>query len=240
MPYFFTILGKILFYQESNKYLFWQALCETLKITFCSTLLSFLIGVALGIYLYLCKIQNHHKRYLIINTIINLLIAIPFILLIVLFIEFLWRPLLGNSWSYGFKVSLLSLTLILTPLFARHCEQIFMTINQELYQTSDSLGASKLQFIFFFVLKEARTDVILKVASLFVTSLAYSSVLGIIGHMGLGQLAISRGYLGELFVREIHGFNNLDLILIILLIMFILTQIVQLIAHFIALKLDKR
>ncbi|WP_349401623.1 ABC-type methionine transport system, permease protein [Candidatus Phytoplasma solani] len=235
---FLKTFWKIITYKEWNHYLFAKAFLETVKITFLSSLVSFFLGLSLGVYLYLLKMKKHHKRYFICNMFINFLISTPFLLLIVLFIKFFLYPFFGLS--YGFKVGLISLILILTPLFGRHCEQIFLTVNPEIYQTSYSLGANNWQFIKFFLLKETCSDIVLKASSLFVTSLAYSSVLGIIGHIGIGEIAISRGYNGDSSLLKLNGFNSLDLIMVCVFSMFALTQIVQLIGGFLAAKLDKR
>ncbi|AGL90200.1 ABC transporter permease subunit [Candidatus Phytoplasma australiense] len=229
---------NVIVYNEFGKYLFINAFLETIKMAFLSSLIAFFFGLFLGVYLYLLKIKNHHKRYWICNTLMNFLIATPFLLLIFLFIKFILYPFFHLS--YGFWVGFISLLLILTPLFARHCEQVFLTVNPEIYQTSYSLGANDWQFVKCFLLKEARSDLILRAVSLFSTSLAYSSVLGIVGHEGIGEIAISRGYNGDSYLLESHGFNSLNLIIVCALVMFLLTQIVQLIGSFVANKLNKR
>ncbi|MFB0638212.1 ABC transporter permease subunit [Candidatus Phytoplasma solani] len=232
----FHAFWNVITYKEWDKYLFLNAFLETVKITFFSSLISFFLGLFLGVYLYLLKIKKNHKIYFICNMVLNFLISTPFLLLIILFIKFFFFPLFG--FSYGFGVSLISLILILTPLFTRHCEQIFLTVNPEIYSTSYSLGANDWQFIKYFLLKEARSDIVLKTSLLFVTSLAYSSVLGITGHEGIAEIAISRGYQGD--PSLLNGFTPLELIIVCIFFMFCLTQIVQLIAYFLANKLDKR
>ncbi|CCP89007.1 D-methionine transport system permease protein, partial sequence, partial [Candidatus Phytoplasma solani] len=57
----FHAFWNVITYKEWDKYLFLNAFLETVKITFFSSLISFFLGLFLGVYLYLLKIKKNHK-----------------------------------------------------------------------------------------------------------------------------------------------------------------------------------
>ena len=87
-----------------------------------------------------------------------------------------------------------------------------------------------MQYFTRFLLKEARSGLVLSFTSTTISLLSYSTVMGIIGGGGLGYLAISEGY---------YNFNY-KLMWIIIIIMILIVQIVQTIGNIIAKKYDKR
>jgi D-methionine transport system permease protein len=216
--------------------LVWNGFKETIKITLIGCFTAFFIGLILGVLLYLFKIQKHYKRYWVLNSLINFFISTPFLILIVLLLKLVLIPYFDMG--YGFGTAFFFLVLVMAPLFARHCEQVFLTTNPELYQISYSLGASKFQFVTKFLLIETRSDIVFKLASLFITSLAYSSVLGIVGHQGIAAVSIDNGYNGHYDFEPF--FTRFDLIIVSVLLTFILTQTVYFLGNLIAFTLDKR
>ena len=102
--------------------------------------------------------------------------------------------------------------------------------NKDIYETAYALGANTLQYFTHFLLKEARSGLILSFTSTAISLLSYSTVMGIIGGGGLGYLAISEGY---------QNFNY-ELMWIIIVMMVLMVQIIQTIGHWIARKYDKR
>jgi D-methionine transport system permease protein len=211
---------------------------DTVKITFLSTFISSLLGLILGIILFLLQINKKKTInkiiYLIINSLINLILSIPFLLLVLLLINFFLGPYLKIY--YGFKAGLFCLSLVLFANFSRNCEQVFLHINPEIYKLSYTLGANKIQFVRYFLFPEAISHLILKINSLFVSSVAYSSVLAIVGIRGIAFVAYQYGFQG---LYNFENFGSSDIILVSSILLFLLIQIFHFFCIFISKKLDK-
>ncbi|WP_323847661.1 MAG: ABC transporter permease subunit [Phytoplasma sp.] len=235
---FFSSFYKVLTYRHhQGNYLLLEGLKETIRLNVSSCLFSFVFGFLLGICLYLLKINNKTKSYFIINSFINIIISTPYIILIILIINYVTGPYL--KCYYSFKAAFICLSFVLIFIFARNCEQIFLQMNPELYQTAYTLGANKRQFIIYFLLTESRVFLILKLVSLFISALAYSSVLHFVGHYGLSGLIYKYGWGdGVINFRKV-GFNQLDFILTYSIVIFLLVQMINIIANWFVNKLDK-
>ncbi|MGI3136145.1 MAG: ABC transporter permease subunit [Candidatus Phytoplasma vitis] len=242
MRNFFFSFFKVLSYRHNSyfsnsNYLVLEGLLATVKLIFLSCFISSILGFLLAIYLYLLKIKNKIKTYFLINNFINIVISTPYLMLVILITNHFLGP--NFRCYYGFKAALFCLSFVLICVFSRNCEQVFLQINPEIYQTAYTLGASKKQFIIYFLLKESRSFLILKLVSLFISALAYSSVLHILGQAGLIGIIYTYGWNdGNLNFKK-AGFNQLELTLTYIIIIFLLVQIVNLIGNWIADKFDK-
>ncbi|MDC9032142.1 ABC transporter permease subunit [Columbia Basin potato purple top phytoplasma] len=235
---YFDRIWNVLKYSPSNRnYLLLQGFIETVKLTFLSCFISSVLGFLLAVYLYLLKLQKNNKLYFLINFFINIILSTPYLMLIILIINHFLGPYFRCY--YGFKAAFFCLSFILIFVFARNCEHIFLQINTELYQTAYTLGANKKQFIQYFLLTEARVFIVVKLISLFISSLAYSSVLHIVGQGGLSNIIYIYGWNNSNINFKKSGFEEIDLILVSIIIIFLLVQIVNLIGNFIIRKLDK-
>ena len=116
---------------------------------------------------------------------------------------------------------MISLSVIGTAVVARLVEQAITDINPHIYETAKSLGATKLQTFFHFIIIEARTSLILGYTSAIISLIAYSTVVGVINGGGLGFLAMEEGF---------YMWNQT--LMWIIIVMVILVQIVQMIDHF--------
>lgn len=207
-----------------------KALIETFDMLIVSMIISLIIGLLVSFILYSTRkdgIYENRYIYFIISTIINILRSMPFILFIIVLIPFN-RFLIGTG--FGVNASKIPLSLVGIATFSRLAEQSLLDTNKELYETSYALGANKLQFFTLFLLKEARSSLVLSFTSTTISLVSYSTVMGIIGGGGLGYLAISEGY---------NNFNY-SLMWIIIIIMIILVQIIQFVGTNISKYLDKK
>ena len=207
-----------------------QALFETLDMMATSMIFTLLVGILFGFILFLSRpggIKENKFTYFILSNTINIIRSIPFILFIIVMIPFN-RFFLGTG--FGVNASKIPLSLIGIATFSRFTEQNFLDVKKSLYETSYSLGASKLQYFRYFLLREARSSLVLSFVSTSISLLSYSTVMGIIGGGGLGYLAISEGY---------YNFNY-NLMWIIIVIMIVLVLMIQTSGNFIAKKFDNR
>lgn len=207
-----------------------KALYQTLDMMFTAMVITLIVGLLLGFVLFITRSDGIYKNkiiYFIVSVFINIVRSIPFILFIIVIIP-LNRLILGTG--FGVDASKIPLSLIGIATFARFTEQDLLDVDKKIYETSYALGASTIQYCTHFLLKEARSGLVLSFTSATISLLSYSTVMGIIGGGGLGYLAMSEGY---------YNFNY-KLMWIIIVIMIIIVQIIQNLGNIVAKKYDKR
>lgn len=207
-----------------------QSFYETLDMMFIAMIISLIVGLILGFILFITGSNGIYKNriiYSIISTLINITRSIPFILFIIVIIPFN-RLILGTG--FGVDASKIPLSIIGIATFARLMEKDLLDVNKNIYETSYSLGANTIQYFIHFLLREARSGLVLSFTSTTISLLSYSTIMGIIGGGGLGYLAISEGY---------YNFNY-KLMWIIIILMILVVQIIQTTGNFLANKIDKR
>ena len=206
------------------------ALFQTFDMLGAAMVMTFVVGLPLGFILFMTRpdgVYQNKTIYFIFSGFINMIRSIPFILFIIVLIP-LNRMLLGTG--FGVTASKIPLSLIGIAIFSRFTEQDLLDVSKNIYETSYALGANTLQYFTHFLLKEARSGLILSFTSATISLLSYSTVMGIIGGGGLGYLAMNEGY---------YNFNY-PLMWIIIVLMIIIVQVIQTIGNRIAKKYDKR
>ena len=206
------------------------ALFQTFDMLGAAMVMTFVVGLPLGFILFVTRSDGIYKNkaiYFILSGLINTIRSIPFILFIIVLIP-LNRMLLGTG--FGVTASKIPLSLIGIAIFSRFTEQDLLDVSKNIYETSYALGANTLQYFTHFLLKEARSGLILSFTSATISLLSYSTVMGIIGGGGLGYLAMSEGY---------YNFNY-PLMWIIIVMMILIVQAIQTLGNGVAKKYDKR
>lgn len=202
----------------------------TLQIVVISTLLSYILGIPLGILLNVTD-KNGLYRCPAVNTVlgavINILRSAPFIILLVTLLPAI-RNLVGTS--IGNVPFTFGLVIAATPFVARMVESSLKEIDYGVIEASLAMGASKLRTIFSVILPEIKSSLIVGATISFATILGYTAMAGTIGAEGLGNMAYTYGY--------ISGNPKVTVICLILLI--VIVQIFQEIGMLIAKKLDHR
>ena len=206
------------------------ALFQTFDMLGAAMVMTFVVGLPLGFILFMTQpdgVYQNKTIYFIFSGFINMIRSIPFILFIIVLIP-LNRMLLGTG--FGVTASKIPLSLIGIAIFSRFTEQDLLDVSKNIYETSYALGANTLQYFTHFLLKEARSGLILSFTSATISLLSYSTVMGIIGGGGLGYLAMSEGY---------YNFNY-PLMWIIIVMMILIVQAIQTLGNGVAKKYDKR
>ena len=189
---------------------------ETVLMTFVSGFFGFLLGLPIGIFLFLTR-----KGQLLENKLINQILAffvnvfrsIPFIILIVWMIPFT-RGLVGTS--IGVAAALVPLSIGAAPFIARLVENSLLEIPEGLIEAARSMGAKPSQIIFKVVLPEALPSLINAATITLITLVGYSAMGGAVGAGGLGQIGYQYGYVGyDTFIM------NTVLILLIIIVFII-------------------
>lgn len=165
---------------------------ETLYMVFASTLFALMLGLPLGIMLYVTRsIKPNPKLNKILSSLINIFRSIPFIILLVALIPFT-RLLVGTS--IGINAAIVPLSLGATPFFARLVDTIFQSLPSGLVETGYAMGANSRQIITHILLPEAIPGLIHALTVTAITLVNYSAMAGTVGAGGLGTLAINYGY----------------------------------------------
>ena len=167
---------------------------ETLKMTFFSSLLSYVIGLPLGILLYSTskgRILSNRPLNLVLGLIVNICRSLPFLILLVLLIPFT-RFVTGSS--IGTTASIVPLTVGAVPIVARMVESSLSEVSPGIIEAAVSMGASPIYIIVHFILPEATPSLLFGAAINISTVLGYSAMAGVIGGGGLGAIALQYGY----------------------------------------------
>ena len=203
---------------------------ETLCMVIISTVISYMIGIPLGIILVVTDkegIRPIPALQKVLGLIINLLRSVPFLILLIMMIP-VTRKLVGTS--LGWRAVVPPLVASAAPYIARMVESSFKEIDAGVIEAAKSMGASTFQIIWKVYLPEAKPSLVLGGAISIVTILAYTAMAGSVGGGGLGDIAIRYGHQ--------RGITSVMWVTVVILI--VLVQIVQSFFSWLTKKIDKR
>ncbi|KPE52899.1 methionine ABC transporter permease MetI [Chryseobacterium indologenes] len=189
---------------------------ETVYMTFVSGFFGFVLGLPVGIMLFLTRkgqLLENTLYHRVLSVVVNIFRAIPFIILIVWMIPFT-RILAGTS--IGVNAALVPLSIGAAPFIARLVENSLLEVPHGLIETARALGASPFQIIRKVLLPEALPSLINNATITLITLVGYSAMGGAVGAGGLGQVGYQYGYIGYDIV-----IMNTVLILLVLLVFII-------------------
>lgn len=171
-----------------------EATLDTLYMVAVSGLIAALLGVPLGVLLYVTRpgqilAQPPLNRALGIVT--NIGRSVPFIILMVAIIPFT-RLIVGSS--IGTNAAMVPLTIAAIPFVARLVEGALNEVPPGLIEAAQSMGATPYQIVTKVLLPEARGGIITGLTITLVTLISYSAMAGAVGGGGLGDLGIRYGY----------------------------------------------
>ena len=203
---------------------------ETLIMTFESLIAVFLVGLFLGLLLYLTsnsKSAFGRGFYAVVTAIVNIFRAIPFIILIVLLIPFT-KLLIGTI--IGVQAAIPALIISAAPFYARLVEIGLREVDKGVIEAARAMGAKNSTIILKVLIPESLPAII---SGLTVTAIALvgsTAMAGVIGAGGLGNLAYLDG-----FQR-----NNSTLTFVATVLILIIVFAVQILGDTIVKKVDKR
>ena len=193
------------------------ATVETLTMVGGSLLFTLLLGLPLGIVLFLTGPRQplaHARLYAFLSLLVNLLRSMPFVILLILMIP-VTVTIVGTS--IGVPGAIPPLVVGATPFFARLVENVLREVDRGIIEASQSMGASLSQTIFGAVLPEAFPGLLAATTVTAIALVSYAAMSGVIGGGGLGDLAIRFGY---------QRFQT-DVMFVTVAILLILVQLLQ-------------
>lgn len=206
------------------------ALKETAIMLVIAMCIGMLIGLPMGTLLYLSRkegVAPNQWLYRTIDIYINVIRSFPFLLFVVMLIP-LTRMIIGTS--FGAYAAAFPLSFVAVAIYARLVEQVLLDVPVYVVELAQSLGATRIQIVTEFLYVEARSGLILSAASVLISLISYSTVMGVVGGGGIGDFAIRYGYQRYEY----------DLMYVTIALMIALVFFLQGIGMLAAKKLDKR
>lgn len=219
-----------MFYSLLDKNIIQTGIWETVYMTLISSLISYVIGLPLGILICVTDKDGIHPigwLNKVLGVFVNIFRSIPFIILMVAVLpvaKFVVGTCLGN------RAMMVTLVIAAAPYVARMVESSIKEVDKGVIEAAQAMGTSSFKIIYKVLIPEAKPSLITGCVISMVTILGYSAMAGTIGGGGLGQIAISYGY---------QRFNN-DIIWACVVLIIIIVQIIQEIGMYIVRKTDKR
>lgn len=203
---------------------------ETLYMTLVSTAAAYVLGVPLGVLVYITdsdRICENRVLNLITGVIINLVRSVPFLILLVALLPFT-RWIAGTT--IGSTATIVPLVVAAAPFVARLVESSLKEVDAGVIEAAKAMGSSPAQIIYKVLLPEAKPSLFVGSTIALATILGYSAMAGFVGGGGLGAVAINYGYY--------RYQTNVMLVTVILLV--IIVQLFQEVGIRFVNKIDKR
>ena len=171
-----------------------NATFETIYMVVLASIAATLVGLPLGITLYVSRkgnILEHFWIYQILSMLVNMTRSIPFIILMIAVIPFT-RFVVGSS--IGTNAAIVPLSLCAMPFIARVVENALLEINTGLIEAAQAMGATSWHIITKVLIPESLPSMINGLTLTIVNLVGYSAMAGAVGGGGIGDVAIRYGY----------------------------------------------
>jgi len=208
----------------------WVATYETFYMTILALIGTCVLGVLLGLLLFLTMqdgIWENKFINFIVSALVNIFRAIPFIILILLlfpFTDFLIGTIRGPN------AALPALIIGSAPFYGRLVEIALKEVDKGVVEAAKSMGAKTSTIIFRVLLPESMPALVSGLTVTAISLIGYTAMAGVIGAGGLGNYAY---YFG--FQRR-----DFDVVFLCTVIIVIIVFLFQFIGDYITKKLDKR
>ncbi|MCW2477273.1 MULTISPECIES: methionine ABC transporter permease [unclassified Symbiopectobacterium] len=174
--------------------LMWDATLETGYMVGVAALFTVLIGLPLGVVLFITRPDGVAPLPWLnrgLGAVINVGRSLPFVVLLIALIP-LTRLIVGTT--LGSTAAIVPITIGAFPFFARVVENALDEVERGRIEAIQSMGGSLWHVIGKVLLPEALPTLLAGVTLTVVLLIGFSSMAGVIGGGGLGDLAIRYGY----------------------------------------------
>lgn len=204
--------------------LLYRSFLETVLMVSISIFFAVLIGLPLGILLFVTSERQLFKAKTlntVLGFIVNVVRSFPFIILIVAIMPF--ATWLVNA-SHGPIFVSVALSIAAIPLFARLAESSFHSIDKGVIEASIAGGAPLSQIITDVLIPESKRSLTQAITLTIISIIAFSATAGVVGGGGIGDLAIRYGY---------YRYDTFVMLITVVLLI-IIVQLVQWIGDFLS------
>ena len=190
---------------------------ETLYMVLLAGLFTLLIGLPLGVLLIISRrdgLLPLPRVNRVLGAVINLGRSLPFVVMLIALIP-LTRLIVGTT--LGSTAAVVPITIGAFPFFARIVETALDEVDKGRIEAIVAMGGDIRHVILKVLLPEALPALVAGVTLTLVMLIGFSSMAGVIGGGGLGDLAIRYGY---------QRFNN-QIMVVTVVVLVLLVQGVQ-------------
>lgn len=192
---------------------------ETLYMVALAALFTLLIGLPIGVLLFITRADGIWPQRAIaqpLNLLVNIGRALPFIILLIALIPFT-RLLIGTT--LGSTAAVVPITLGAFPFFARIVENALAEVDRGRIEAVIAMGGTQWHLVSRVLLPEALPALIGGMTLTLVMLIGFSAMAGVIGGGGLGDLAIRYGY---------QRFNNTMMIATVIVLLLLVWAVQKL------------
>jgi len=193
------------------------ATVDTLLMLGGSLLLTLLLGLPLGVLLFLTspsQLRASPRTYGAVSLVVNVLRSLPFVILLIAMIPV---TVFLTGTSLGVMGSIPALVVAGIPFFGRLVESALREVDRGIIEASLAMGANTRQVVLGALLPEALPGILAAATVTAIALVSYTALAGVVGGGGLGDLAIRYGY--QRF--------QLDVMFITIIFLLALVQILQ-------------
>ncbi|MDD2591300.1 MAG: ABC transporter permease [Erysipelotrichaceae bacterium] len=190
----FDVVTQIFPNMSGKEIEFLESIMQTLQMMLYSSIISIILGLAIGVILTVTKrgrILQNKFIYNLFDKLINVFRSIPFIILIALLIGFT-RMIMGTG--FGVKGAIIPLVFGTIPFYSRQVESALVEIDDGIIEAALASGSSPLQIIFKIYLSENIPGLIRGTMITMVSLIGLTAMMGAVGGGGLGDFAIRYGF----------------------------------------------
>ncbi len=207
-----------------------EASIDTLLMTGFSLLFTILIGLPLGIVLFLTsqkQMLDNAPVYQTLSLVVNVLRSVPFLILLIVMIP-MTRVLAGTS--LGVQGAIPPLVVSAAPFFARLIESALRELDPGVSEACRAMGANSRQTVLMALLPEASSGILAAIIVTAITLVGYSAMSGVIGGGGLGDLALRFGY---------QRYQT-DVMVVTVVILVVMVQVLQVVGDRLVARLNRK
>ncbi len=201
--------------KKSDEFLL--AIWQTLFMMGVSGLISFAIGLLLGVVLSIARpggIRPSRGLFVVLDRIINTFRSIPFIILLAALIP-LTRLIAGTA--IGTAGAIVPLVFGTVPFFTRQVEAALAEVDSGLIEAAQSMGMGTWAIIWRVLLRESIPGIVRGTMITFVSLVGLTAMAGAVGGGGLGDFAIRYG----------HQRNQVDITYATVLVLLVMVSLIQ-------------
>lgn len=196
---------------------FWPAIGDTLLMVVWSGVISFVLGLALGVVVTVTRpggILENRVIYQLLDKLINFIRSIPFIILLTAVMP-LSRLIMGTA--IYVRGAIVPLVFGTVPFFTRQVESALAQVDKGLVEAALSMGSSPLEIVFRVYLRESVAAIARGTTITLISLIGLTAMAGVVGAGGLGDFAIRYG----------HDRNMTDVTYVTVLVVFLLVSLIQ-------------
>ncbi|MGE1094531.1 methionine ABC transporter permease [Pseudomonas zeae] len=200
--------------------LVFNATGETLYMVLLAGLFTLLIGLPLGVLLFISRrdgLLPMPRLNAVLGGVVNLGRSLPFVVMLIALIALIPLTRLVVGTTLGSTAAVVPITIGAFPFFARIVENALDEVDKGRIEAILAMGGDICHVIFKVLLPEALPALLAGITLTLVMLIGFSSMAGVIGGGGLGDLAIRYGY---------QRFNN-EVMVATVVVLVILVQGVQ-------------